>query len=487
MTTGARTAGRISVAAGSAVVVGSVGLASAGVEPFPTWLYHFAWYGTLLALWGGLAWRDGRPPLGGAEAISLLFWSASFWYLYELLNLRLANWYYVLVPAERPVRWAGTFVAFATVLPALRLGYAWMERWGLAEGWRRPRFTVRGWQLAALAAGGVAFLALALWRPRAFFPLVWGAVTLLLEPWNWSRDPGSSLFGDLSRGRYARIVRLLAGGLAIGLLWEAFNGTAGARWVYTVPGLERFKLFEMPFPGFLGFPVLALDGYVAYRALGHLGVAAPGWDEGDPGPEVEARPASRDRPGEAEDDVSAAPGEPKPASRDGSAGSEARRGRDALRPVRATLAGILALVFCGAVQAGVDRWTVDSVQAPLETLPTVSAEAAGTLRGAGLDRPAELAAVDSAELARRTGWSPRRAGEAVRAARLAELRGLGAAHARALWTADVRSLCDLAGEAPARVSGVVAAGARRPRAGHPPRVRVWLRAAAEACPAERTD
>lgn len=452
------------MAAGAAVAAGSVGLASAGVEPFPTWLYHFAWYGTLLALWGGLAWRDGRPPPGGAEAIFLLFWSAAFWYLYELLNLRLANWYYVLVPAERPVRWVGTFVAFATVLPALRLGYAWMERWGLAEGWRRPRFTVRGWQLAALAAGGVAFLALALWRPRAFFPLVWGAVTLLLEPWNWSRDPGSSLFGDLSRGRYARIVRLLAGGLAIGLLWEAFNWTAGARWVYTVPGLERFKLFEMPFPGFLGFPVLALDGYVAYRALAHLGVAAPGWDEGDPGP-----------------------GETKPASRDGSTGSESRRGREGLRPVRATLAGILALLFCGAVQVGVDRWTVDSVQAPLEALPAVSAGDAGTLRGAGLDRPAELAAVDSAELARRTGWSPARAGEAVRAARLADLRGLGAAHARALWAADVRSVCDLAGEAPARVSRVVAAGVRGPRAGHPPRVRVWLRAAAEACPAKRRD
>ena len=190
----------------------SGGLSSAGVEPFPTWLYHFAWYGTLLALWGGLAWRDGRPPVGAGEAISLLFWSAAFWYVYELLNLRLANWYYVLVPEERWLRWGGTFVAFATVLPALRLGYAWMERVGLAEGWRRPRFEVHGGHLAALAAGGLAFVALALWRPRAFFPLVWGAATLLLEPWNWSRDPGSSLFGDLARGRYARIVRLLAGG-----------------------------------------------------------------------------------------------------------------------------------------------------------------------------------------------------------------------------------------------------------------------------------
>lgn len=460
------------MAAGGAVVAGSMGLASAGVEPFPTWLYHFAWYGTLLALWGGLAWRDGRPPPGGGEAISLLFWSAAFWYLYELLNLRLANWYYVLVPAERSVRWAGTFVAFATVLPALRLGYAWMERWGLAEGWRRPRFTVRGWQLAALAAAGMAFLALALWRPRAFFPLVWGAVTLLLEPWNWSRDPGSSLFGDLARGRYARIVRLLAGGLAIGLLWEAFNWTAGARWVYTVPGLERFKLFEMPVPGFLGFPVLALDGFVAYRALAHLGVAAPGWDEGDPGPEEALSTGG---------DVSAEPGDPDRGD------SEAPRGREGLRPGRAAPAALLALVFCGAVQAGVDRWTVDSVQAPLEALPAVSAEEARALRGAGLDRSAELAAVDSAELARRTGWSQGRAGEAVRAARLAGLRGLGAAHARALWAADVRSVCDLAGEAPARVSRVVAAGAAGPRAGHPARVRVWLRAAAEACPAGRRD
>ncbi|MFW6176039.1 MAG: hypothetical protein ACOC7L_04375, partial [Acidobacteriota bacterium] len=358
MTTRARRAGRIAVAAGASVVAGSVALASAGVEPFPTWLYHFAWYGTLLALWGELAWRDGRPPLGVGEAISLLFWSAVFWYVYELFNLRLANWYYVLVPDERTLRWAGTFVAFATVLPALRLGYAWMERWGVAEGWRRPRFRVRGGHLVALFGGGMAFLALALWRPLAFFPLVWGAVTLLLEPWNWSRDPGSSLFGDLSRGRYGRIVRLLAGGLAIGLLWESFNWAAGARWIYTVPGLEGLKLFEMPLPGFLGFPVLALDGYVAYRTLGHLGVAAPGWDEDDP----ESREVVRGAP------PSGAPVAVEDPA--GPVGGEGTRG--GLRPVRTTAAVVLGLLFCGGVQAGVDRWTVDSVQAPLEALPAVS-------------------------------------------------------------------------------------------------------------------
>ena len=443
---------------GAATAVAAVGLASAGVEPFPTWLYHLAWYGTLVALWGGLARLEERPPVGAAEAASLLFWSAAFWYTYEHLNQRLANWYYVLVPASRPVRWIGTFVAFATVLPALRLGYAWMERWGVGEGWRRPRFQIRRVHLAAAAGGGATFLALALWQPRAFFPLVWGAVTLLLEPWNWSRDPGSSLLGDLSRGRYARIVRLLAGGLLIGLLWESFNWAAGARWIYTVPGLERLKLFEMPLPGFLGFPVLALDGYVAYRALAHLGVAAPGWDEGDPRPE-EVQGADR---GEA-------------------SGGPGARGRWGLAPGRAGVAGIVALLFCGAVQAGVDRWTVDSVQAPLEDLPGVTAEEAETIRRAGPDRPAELAAADSTELARRTGWFRGRAGEAVRAARLASLRGMGAAHASALWAAGVRSMCDLAGQPAEHVSAVVARASPRPRAGRAARVRVWLRAAREAC------
>lgn len=449
-----RGAARAVTVGAAAVLVAASALARSGVEPFRGWHYHLAWYPTLLVLAGGLAWRTGRWPGGeagarpGHAAASLFFWSAPVWYFFELVNFRLANWYYASAVAEAPVRWAGTWVAYATVVPALYLAHRWASELGLAEGWTRPRFEVRGVHLAGLAGLGVLFLALSLWRPDAFYPLIWGALTLLLEPWNYRRDPAGSLLGDLSRGRYRRIVRLLAGGLFIGLLWEFYNDPAGARWIYTVPGLERAKLFEMPLPGFLGFPVLALDCFVAYRALVNLGVAVPAWDGG-------TRPA----------------------------GGEGREPTGAARLARGrTLAAAgLALIFCAAVQAGIDRWTVDSWAPSLEGLP-LEAGLRERVVTSGVASVEELARADSASLARRGRLGPGEAGAAVRAARLATLRGLGTANASALWSSGIRSVCELAAAEERAVSRAVSGARPGPHAGRPARVRVWLRAARERCP-----
>jgi hypothetical protein len=349
----------------------------------------------------------------------------------------MADWYYVFVPASRPLRWAGTFVAFATVLPAIFLAHRWMATLGLAEGWRRPSFRVRGRHYAICLVLGTVFVAASLRWPLAFFPLIWGASTLLLEPFNHSRDPDSSLLGDLARGSWTRIARLLAGGAGIGLLWEGFNRLAGARWIYTVPGLEQLKLFEMPLPGFLGFPVFALDCFVIYHALVHLGVALPGWG--------------------------------------GKAEPRRRRGR--------ALAGAAAaLLFCGAVQIGLDRWTVDSVAPRLAALPGARGQEVAHLEAAGIAAVRELARADSGVVGRRAGLPPGRAGALVRAARLSALRGIGTRNAAAMWRAGLRSPCALAASPQERVSALIRAARGDPRAGRPARVRVWLRAARRACP-----
>jgi len=445
-------------AVGALALAASTLLAARGVESLRTWYFQAAWYSTIALLDGGLALRTGRSPLLRRPrfALSLFFWSAPTWYVFELLNLRMADWYYVFVPASLPLRWAGVIAAFATVLPALYLAHRWMASLGLARGWSRPRFTVRRRHYAACVILGAVFLVLSLWRPDAFFPLIWGAATLLLEPFNHARDPTTSLLGDLSRGSWTRIVRLLAGGAAIGLLWEGFNALAGARWIYTVPGLEHLKLFEMPLPGFLGFPVFALDGFVIYHALAHLGAAVPGWTTAD----VAEGPAA---------------GGERAAVRSPSRGPR-------LRPSRAVPAVLVALAFCAAVQSGVDRLTIDSTAPRVSDLPGLPRPALERLRAAGGEDARDLAEADPGELARRAGLPEAEARTAVRAARLASLRGLGTVNAGALWKGGVRSVCELASSASARVRALVRAVRDDPRAGRPARVRVWLRAAREACP-----
>jgi len=442
-----RSRGALVFAACLVALVAVTMLSARLVEPFHTWYYQWAWYLVLPALDAGMVARTGRPALFGDRrfAVALFAWSAPVWFVFELANFRLANWYYVFVPQERWLHWPATVLAFATVLPAIFLAEKWLESFGVARRLRGRPFTLRPSHLRLIPALGVVFVALAVWRPLTFFPLIWGAFTLLLEPWNYRRDPAGSLLGDVAAGRYGRIVRLLLAGAAIGLFWESLNSFAGARWIYTVPGLEDLKLFEMPLLGFLGFPVFALDCYVMYTALAGLGLAPDRW-------RTEAQPAATTL------------------HRSGS-----------MRRAGARWSAMAAAAFCILVLAGMDYWTVDSYRPLVRELPGVDAGTALALRDAGAPSVYAVAELDSMQVSRATGADAARAGEIVRAAGLARTRGIGTLNATALLAAGFHDLCALAAADPIELTAAVRAMRHRPYAGRPARVRVWIRAAREEC------
>ena len=64
--------------------------------------------------------------------------------------------------------------------------------------------------------------------------------------------------------KYDRLVNLSLSGLLCGALWEFWNFWAGAKWHYSVPIMERWKIFEMPLPGYFGFPPFALECFTMY-------------------------------------------------------------------------------------------------------------------------------------------------------------------------------------------------------------------------------
>ena len=217
----------------------------AGVDPVPTWFYVFAWYPTLVFLDARTSRRfDGAPIFARPKVIvPLLVWSSVIWLLFEVANFRLRNWYYVFLPAHPVERWAGILLSFATVVPAVLLAARLFD-----AAWDGPtttrRLTIRPWQLRVATATGVAAGFLAMAVPRLFFPLIWGAVWLAVDPWVYRRRPEWSLLGDLERGDWSRVTRLLAGGIVVGFLWEFYNNWALGKWIYTVPWLEALKLFE---------------------------------------------------------------------------------------------------------------------------------------------------------------------------------------------------------------------------------------------------
>lgn len=432
---GDRLKGWTAAAGAAAVFAASRVAAAAGLEHFSTWSYQWSWYPFLLAVDGVTAGLTGRFALLSRPrfAASLWLWSVPLWFSFELLNLRLANWFYVGLPASALERHVGSFLAFATVLPAIWLPLRVLERAGLARTLRGPSFRVGRGVRRGLVGAGVVFLALPLAWPEQFYPLVWGAPALMLAPWNHARDPETSLLGRVAAGRYGRLVQLLAAGLAAGVAWEAMNWFAGGRWIYTVPGLEEVKLFEMPVAGFLGFPAFAVECAVVYRALVNARVAVP------------------------------------------EEGGRVSGGRTAA-------AAISALAFSVAVAVGMDRWTVASSDPVLGDLPGLDPTAVERLREAGIADPGVLMAADSAALSRRLGVEPGRAGDWVRAATLAELRSLGAPGARALWEAGIRGPCQVARAGEERLVRVLEpAGVLGPPPAHGRRTRVWLGAARAAC------
>ncbi|MGH7573432.1 MAG: DUF4332 domain-containing protein, partial [Gemmatimonadota bacterium] len=285
--------------------------------------------------------------------------------------------------------------------------------------------------LRTIQATGVAGALLALAWPRLFFPLVWGSFTLIVDPWVYRRSPERSLLGDLERGRPGRILRLLLGGLAIGFLWELYNLQARGKWIYTVPGLEDLKLFEMPLLGFLGFPVFALDGFAAWQALVLTGAAVP-----------------------ARDGVGRAP-----------------------RFARVAVAGA-AIVFSALVLRGMERATISSTTPRLAGIAVVPAEA---LENAGWD-VYRLARASPGPVADAAGTTSEVAREWIATARLAVLRGIGTANAEHLRRAGVTTVADLAAADAADLSRRLA------RAGHPvhpARIRVWVDAAKDAVEVDR--
>lgn len=451
------------LAAGSALVCGLLGtvaaaLASArGLEAVATWLYPFAWYPLLLAMEGAVALRHGRFLLLGRPRtlLSVMAWSVPLWMLWEILNFRLDNWHYVFVPDRRPALWTGILVSFATVIPACFLPAALFHPRtddpppASTRGTRGTGPSLSPFALLAVRLSGVLMLVLPLLWPRIFFPLVWGAFVLLVEPDLVRRAPSVSLLADLLHRRRERIAALLAGGAVAGVAWEALNAVARAGWIYTVPGLEEIRIFEMPPLGFLGFPPLALSCFALYQWL-----VVRGW----------AAPLRLSMPREA--------GVP-PAGRP----SRSRREADGTgeKGAGARAVPIGALVLVAVTLLGMEAWTIASRTPRLRDLPGLMPSRIEEMRPWGVTDPFELAAASPDALAGALpGVDPEETAGWVDIARLATTRGIGTRNTRLLDRWGIQSLEDLARADPGAVAACFrAAGEPIPEA----RVRVWHRAA----------
>ena len=242
-----------------------------GLEGMRTHLFFAPlWLGYVLVVDALTARRTGASLL---QRDRRTFWamfavSAPVWWLFELFNLRLRNWEYVGRDQFTDLEYfALASISFSTVMPAV-LGTAELVRTlpFVERCARGPvvRQTVR--LEAGLVLAGLAMLAALLAWPRLFFPFVWTSLVFLLEP--LARRMGRrTVLEDLGRGDWRPWISLWVAGLVCGFFWELWNVLSYPKWIYHIPGVGFWKVFEMPLLGYLGYLPFTLELFLVAQLV----------------------------------------------------------------------------------------------------------------------------------------------------------------------------------------------------------------------------
>jgi hypothetical protein len=258
-----------SALAGLAVMVGTEAATLVGVEPFASWNTPIAWTGFILFA-DGIVWRvRGSSWIRSSprEFAFLAVVSIPLWLVFEFYNLHIHNWFYVGLPENARLRWFGYAWSFATIWPAIFEGAELIGVWRNEPRFIRTNIGSRRClgpaRIVSVIAGAAMLIWPLVWPSPYLAAPVWLGFILVLDPIN-SRLGGESLAADLLEGRDARVKNLVLSGFLCGILWEFWNYWARAKWHYTVPIMEKLKVFEMPVPGYLGFPAFALECFTMY-------------------------------------------------------------------------------------------------------------------------------------------------------------------------------------------------------------------------------
>ena len=200
--------------------------------------------------------------------------SALFWWFFEYLNRFVQNWVYEGVEALSATDYVFfATLPFATVLPAV---------FGVVELLRTyPRLTAgldrflvlrtnrpKLWAGAVLLLSGFGLAGIGIWSDY-LYPLLWVSPLLLIVCIQALRGR-TTIFASLPQGDWQEVFRWALAALICGFFWEMWNFYSLARWLYNVPLVGRFPIFEMPVLGYAGYLPFGLQCAVITIALRDL-------------------------------------------------------------------------------------------------------------------------------------------------------------------------------------------------------------------------
>jgi hypothetical protein len=232
-----------------------------------------AWTGYILLCDAAVVRLTGRSRIRASvpQFCWLALWSFPLWLIFEAYNLHLRNWVYLNLPENIFLRSFGYVWAFATIWPALFETTDLVIALNIFRASSRPTLEEprRPLLLTSFLVGLLMLLVpLFIPQPQAgyLFGFVWLGMIFAVDPINlWLGN--RSLWREWLSGHRDEIFAMLVAGLFCGFLWEFWNYWAFAKWIYVFPLMQRFKIFEMPPAGYLGFPPFCVECFVMFELV----------------------------------------------------------------------------------------------------------------------------------------------------------------------------------------------------------------------------
>jgi len=232
------------------------------------WGFFPLWLGYALAVDGLVLKRTGTSLAARSwkKYIGIFLISAPAWWLFEVLNWRIANWHYdgreFFTNFEYAIL---ATLSFSTVMPAvfgtaeLAGSLPFISNVKSGPIFSPSQIAIRRWFIF----GWIMLALLVIW-PRYFFPLLWISIYFILEPINiWMGN--HNLITRAKEGDWRGVISLFAGVLLTAFFWELWNYWAYPKWIYTIPFVNFWHIFEMPLLGYGGYLPFALELFAFYQ------------------------------------------------------------------------------------------------------------------------------------------------------------------------------------------------------------------------------
>jgi hypothetical protein len=234
---------------------------------FPLWLGYSLFIDALNQARTGtsLATRNVRA------FVILFVLSAPSWWLFELLNQRVQNWEYLGRDAFSAIEFSlYTTLSFTTVMPAVFGSAEFVSSFGWIQRFKHgPTIRSHSKNAFTFFCIGLLMLILLLTWPVYFFPFMWLSVFFIFEPINiWLGNVTIARWTNASDWR--PVIALWLGALLCGLFWELWNFYSYPKWIYHVPWVDFFRIFEMPLLGYGGYLPFSLELFSLYHLFAGL-------------------------------------------------------------------------------------------------------------------------------------------------------------------------------------------------------------------------